>query len=161
MTLQDLWGEGEHINALQMSSRAFVMFFIAFALIRLGGMRIFGKKSAFDNVVGIMLGAVLARGIVGASSFIGTVCACIVMLLIHRSIAWASLKSPLLANLFKGQAMLLYKDGSILWDNMKKSAISEKDLMESLKLETKKTSLDGIDTVWLETNGRISFVEKT
>jgi uncharacterized membrane protein YcaP (DUF421 family) len=66
MDIYDLFGRGEDLTALQMSVRSFIMFFIALALIRIGGMRIFGKKTAFDNILVIMLGAVLARGVVGA-----------------------------------------------------------------------------------------------
>ena len=91
--LYSLWGHDEHLNVLQMSVRAFFMFLIAIILVRLGGMRTFGKKSSFDNVIVIMLGAVLARGIVGASPFLSTVAASAIMIIIHRLMAWISLKS--------------------------------------------------------------------
>src|SRR5215831_5355873 len=69
MNLHDLFGTGPNLTTLQMAVRSFVMFFIALALIRIGGMRIFGKKTAFDNVLSIMLGAILARGVIGATPF--------------------------------------------------------------------------------------------
>ena len=75
MDIKELFGSGEHLTALQMAVRAFIMFFITLALIRFGGMRIFGKKTAFDNILVIMLGAILARGVVGASPFFSTVAA--------------------------------------------------------------------------------------
>ncbi len=158
--LQFFWGEGEHINALQMSARSLVMFLIALTLIRIGGLRIFGKKSDFDNVVVIMLGAVLARGVVGASSFFATVAAGLVMIIIHRLMAWATFKNKRLADLLKGKEVILFKDGKIQWQNMQAAAISEKDLMESLRLETSAVTLNDIETILLETNGRISFVKK-
>jgi uncharacterized membrane protein YcaP (DUF421 family) len=155
-----LWGEGQQLDILQMSVRAFVMFFIALILIRLGGMRIFGKRSAFDTIIVIMLGAVLARGIVGASPYWGTIIASAVMVAIHRGLAWLSGKSKAINELIKGKPKIIYESGHIIWENMEASSLTESDLMESLRLETKKPSLDYIDKAYMETNGRISFIIK-
>lgn len=154
------WGDGDKLNALQMGTRAFAMFFISLLFIRLGGLRLFSKKSAFDNVIVIMLGAVLSRGVVGASPFFSTVAASAVMIGLHRLSAFATIKSDAIAKMLKGDHILLYKNGKILWDNMKVATISKDDLMTSLRLETKKTTLDDIDLAYLETNGRISFIVK-
>jgi uncharacterized membrane protein YcaP (DUF421 family) len=158
--INNIWGMGENLNELQMGVRAFVMFFIALLFIRLGGMRLFSKKSAFDNVIVIMLGAVLARGVVGASPFFATVAASAVMIAVHRSIAFLTVKNNALCKILKGNHILLYKDGKILWNNMRKATISEDDLMASLRLETKKTTLDTVEMAYLEANGRISFIVK-
>ncbi|MBV9962879.1 MAG: hypothetical protein JO072_11595, partial [Parafilimonas sp.] len=68
-TIQYWFGEGEHLNVLQMSVRTFFTFILLMLLIRLAGMRTFAKRSAFDNIIVILLGAVLARGVVGASPY--------------------------------------------------------------------------------------------
>ncbi len=158
--INNLWGEGDQLNALQMSIRAFVMFLIALVLIRFSGKRAFAKKSPFDNVIAIMLGAVLARGVVGASPFFSTVAAAAIMIIVHRILAWSSFKNKMINDVVKGENILLYKDGKILWHNMEKTTISKSDLMQSLRLETKKTTLDDIEMAYLENNGRISFIVK-
>src|SRR6476619_5247967 len=107
--ISNIWGDGEHLNALQMSIRAFVMFIIALIFIRLGGLRLFSKKSAFDNVIVIMLGAVLARGIVGASPFFSTVAASAIMIMIHRMLAWISVKSDLMCKVLQGEHIILFQ----------------------------------------------------
>src|SRR5947208_6895714 len=122
--INNLWGEGEYLNPLQMSVRAFVMFLIALLFIRLSGKRAFAKKSPFDNVIVIMLGAVLARGVVGASPFFSTVAAAAMMMIIHRILAWSSVKSKIVNTLLKGEIIPLYSDGKILWHNMEKTTIS-------------------------------------
>ncbi|MGF6929441.1 uncharacterized membrane protein YcaP (DUF421 family) [Chitinophaga sp. W2I13] len=156
----NLWGQGDQLNVLQMSVRAVAMYFVTLTLIRLGGMRIFGKKSAFDTIIVIMMGAVLARVIVGASPFSGTVAAAAVMVAINRSLAWISLKSNMINRLLKGKPLLLYDAGEIKWENMNKACLSKSDLMESLRLETLKASLAEIEQAYMETNGRISFILK-
>lgn len=155
-----IWGEGDDLNMLQMVVRAFLMFFIALVLIRLGGMRIFGKKSAFDTIIVIMLGAVLARGIVGASDYWATVVASTVMIAINRLLAQLSTIHRGINNTVKGEPMVLYESGEICWPNMKKASLTRSDLMQSLRLETKTESLECVERAYLETNGRISFITK-
>jgi uncharacterized membrane protein YcaP (DUF421 family) len=160
-TWTTLWGQGDQLDAGQMALRAVVMYMVTLILIRLGGMRIFGKKSAFDTIIVIMMGAVLARVIVGASPFTGTVAAAAVMVAINKGLAWISTKSDVINRLLKGKPLLLYDAGEIIWKNMEKACLSQSDLMESLRLETKKASLSDIDQAYMETDGRISFIGKS
>ena len=148
------------LDALQMSCRAALMFLLLLALIRVGGARIFGKKSSFDNVVVILLGDIAARGVVGASPFAATVAASAVIVLLHRLIAWLVVKVPFLSRLLKGAPVVLYQGGQVRRDQLTRSTIAEDELMESLRLETRQGSLDAIDEARLETNGRISFLTK-
>lgn len=159
-TIYFFFGEGEKLNMLQMSLRAFSMFLIMLVLLRFAGRRTFAKKSAFDTIITIMLGAILARGVVGASPYWSTVAAAIVMVILHRLIAWLAVKNKAIEKLVKGCNILLYKDGSLIDNNLKKSGMSENDLEESLRLETKKSALKEIESAYLETNGRISFIAK-
>jgi uncharacterized membrane protein YcaP (DUF421 family) len=159
-TINFLVGQGDQLTALQMSVRAFSMFFIMLVLIRLAGMRTFAKKSSFDNILVIMLGAILARGVVGASPYWSTVAAAAVMVALHRIIALLSVKSRTIEKWVKGTYIKLYQNGALIGDNLEKTGMSENDLHESLRLETKKLTLSEIDTAFMETNGRISFILK-
>jgi uncharacterized membrane protein YcaP (DUF421 family) len=155
-----IWGHGDQLTILQMSMRALIMYFIALILIRVGGMRIFGKKSAFDTIIIIMFGAVAARGIVGASPFISTVAASAVMIGINRILAWLAENYRAFNHLVRGKPLLLVESGQINWSNMQSASLSKTDLMESLHLETKEATLEKIDKAYMETNGRISFLLK-
>lgn len=148
------------LDALQMSCRAGLMFVLLMVLIRLGGARIFGKKSSFDNVVVILLGAIAARGVVGASPFWSTVAASAVIVLLHRVIAWLVVKFPLVSRLLKGRPVVLYAGGQVQRAELLGTTISEEELMESLRLETRQGSLGSVEVAHLETNGRISFLVK-
>ena len=159
-TINFLVGEGEKLTVLQMSVRAFFMFIIMMMLIRLAGMRTFGKKSSFDNIIVIMLGAILARGVVGASPYWSTVGASVIMVVMHRLIAWISVKNKRFEKLVKGNYIKLYHDDGLIDNNLEKTGMSENDLHESLRLETNKLTLSQIDTAFMETNGRISFILK-
>ncbi len=154
------FGEGSNLTMLQMSMRAFSMFIVMLVLIRFAGMRTFAKKSPFDNIVVIMLGAILARGVVGASPYLSTIAASVVMVAMHRTIAWLSVKNRKFEKLVKGSYIKLYHDGALIGNNLERTGMSENDLHESLRLETKKLTLAEIDTAFMETNGRISFILK-
>ena len=159
MDINELFGNGQNLTALQMGVRAFIMFFIALALIRIGGMRIFGKKTAFDNILVIMLGAVLARGVVGASPFFSTVVAAAVMVVIHKILAWLAMKHIWVGMIVKGYRRSLYKNGEYNLKNMKITSISKDDLMEGVRLEINSDNLDDVKEVYIEKNGQVSVVE--
>ena len=159
MDINELFGNGQNLTALQMAVRAFIMFFIALALIRIGGMRIFGKKTAFDNILVIMLGAVLARGVVGASPFFSTVAAASVMVVVHKILALLAMKYIWIGKIVKGIHRSLYKDGKMNLKNMRIATISKDDLMEGVRLQIHSNSLDNVKEVYIEKNGQVSVVE--
>ena len=161
MDIKDLFGSGEHLTALQMSVRAFIMFFITLALIRFAGMRIFGKRTAFDNILVIMLGAILARGVVGASPFFSTVAAAAVMVVIHRILAWLAIDHSWVGMIVKGYRRSLYKNGEFNLRNMEITAISKDDLLEGVRLQINSNTLNNVEEVYMEKNGQLSVVEKT
>ncbi|WP_426791421.1 DUF421 domain-containing protein [Sphingobacterium sp. WOUb80] len=158
--MDSLFGSGENLSMIQMGSRALVMFVIALFLVRLGGIRILGRKSGVDFVIIIMLGAVLARGIVGASPFLSTVFAGFVMIIINKILAQVSARLPYLGDMVKGKPVVLYKNGKIQWDQMDRLGVSRTDLLTSLRLETNSKHLDEVDMALMEPNGRISFTLK-
>jgi uncharacterized membrane protein YcaP (DUF421 family) len=160
MNLHELFGRGEDLTALQMAVRSFIMFFIALALIRLGGMRIFGKKTAFDNILVIMLGAILARGVVGASPFFSAVAAAAVMVVVHKILAFLAMKHVWVGMIVKGYRRSLYKNGQFNLKNMRITSISKDDLMEGVRLDINSDNLDAVKEVHIEKNGQISVVKK-
>lgn len=161
MNITDIFGSGEDLSPTQMAIRAFVMFFIALMLIRLAGMRIFGIKTAFDNILVIMLGAILSRGIVGASPFLSTVAAAAAMILVHKFLAWLAMKHEWVGKIVKGYRHSLYHDGEMREDNLRRTAVSKDDLMEGVRLEINKNSLDEVEQIFIEKTGEISVVKKT
>jgi uncharacterized membrane protein YcaP (DUF421 family) len=155
-----IFGEGKDLDTLQMSCRAVVAFLITLALIRIAGIRTFGKKSAFDNVIIIMLGSILSRVVVGASPFIPTTVACLAFVLVHWVLARISWSNDLVGRWIKGERSCLYSDGRIDRKNMKRARISDKDLLEGLRLKINDESLDQVEKIFIERNGEISVVKK-
>jgi len=82
--ISSIFGEGENLNAAQMAARAALVFFITLAFIRVSGRRALGKRTPFDGATAVLLGAVLSRGVVGASPFGPTILAAGVLVVLHR-----------------------------------------------------------------------------
>jgi uncharacterized membrane protein YcaP (DUF421 family) len=158
--IQLLFGEGKDLNVLQMCCRGLGVFFIALLLIRISGRRTFGKHSAFDNTLAIILGAILSRAVVGASPFLPTIACSLLLVVLHRTLAWMSIKNPWISNLLKGNNIPLYKNGKINYENLERSLLSEKELMSDLRSKGAVTSLDEVDEINMETSGEVSVIKK-
>lgn len=153
-----LFGEGTELNVLQMGLRALTLYLIALILIRASGIRTIGKQSSFDIVVSILLGAVLSRAIVGASPYWSTVFAGFVIVMLHRVLAWLSLRYSKLGMFIKGEERLLYSRGKFLKENMGKALLTDGDLLESVRLQINKNSLETVKEIYLERSGKISVI---
>jgi uncharacterized membrane protein YcaP (DUF421 family) len=158
--LNAIFGQGKDLDALQMSTRGVTIFFIALVLIRISGRRSFGIRTPLDNIILILLGAVLSRAIVGASAFLPVVTCCFVIVLLHRFFGWLIARSKLLGRVIEGDKILLYADGKFLQDNMKRALICEEDLMQGVRKSALAESLTLIDKVYMERNGEISAIKK-
>src|SRR5438270_1583030 len=126
-------GHGKDLNALQMSCRAFVVFFVALVLVRVAGMRAFGRKSSFDIVILVGLGAVMTRAIYGASPAVPIVSASAVLVVLHRIVAMLTARAPLLERIIKGKTQVIYKAGRMDERVMRRSGISPTDLDEAAR----------------------------
>src|SRR4051812_36764138 len=96
-----------------MALRAVAVYAFTLAIVRLGSKRFLGKPSAFDTVVGIMLGSVMSRAITSASEFIPTLVAGTVLIAMHWLLASLAYHTQWLGRFVKGSPILLIKDGEI------------------------------------------------
>jgi uncharacterized membrane protein YcaP (DUF421 family) len=155
-----LFGEGKDLSALQMGMRAAATFFAALIFIRISGRRSFGQRSPFDYVVGILLGATLSRAIVGASPAAPTLIASLVIVLMHRAMAWACVRSKALESLVGGVERQLYRDGNFDKHQMLAALVSRTDVLETVRKELGTEALDKVQSAILERNGEISIIRK-
>jgi uncharacterized membrane protein YcaP (DUF421 family) len=155
-----LFGEGRNLDPLQMGLRSIAVFLIALTLIRLSGRRSFGQRSPFDSVVVILLGATLSRAIVGASPFIATTVASVVIVLAHRLLAWACMRSPALERLVGGVEREVFSDGKFNARELDAALITVTDVHESVRQKTGSRSMDNVAAAILERNGEVSVIRK-
>lgn len=151
---------GENLSVLQMVSRAILVFFISLILLRLSGRRSFGMRLPLDNIIVILLGAVLSRAVVGASPFLPTVAAATAIVALHRMVGYVQVKNKELSHWLQGHRILLFENGIFLKRNLVRALVSEEDIYEVMRLQAFDENLETIDKVYMERNGRISIIKK-
>lgn len=109
--LETMWGSGTSLNSFQMGIRGIIVFIIALLLIRISGRRSFGIRSPLDNIIVILLGAVLSRAVVGASPFIPVVSTCLTIVVLHRLMSWIKIKRIFYNTMIDGKKIMVFKDG--------------------------------------------------
>lgn len=159
-TMIEIFGEGQELGPLQMCARAIVVFIIGLILVRLAGRRAFGMGMTFDNVLTILLGAVMSRAITGASPFIATMAASATIIILYRLCAWISVKSDTFGKLVKGEARILYKDGVLDEMELRKSLLSKKDLAQGIHTNGNVDSIAETRRIYLERDGKISVIKQ-
>lgn len=156
--IQYLIGSGEEtILWWQAAVRASIVFFLAIIMVRLGGKRIFGKHTAFDIVLGIVLGSILGRTITGNAPFFASIIAAFTLVFLHWLMAVTSFRWDSVGELVKGNFQILVKDGEIQWESMKRNHISERDLQEAIRLLGNGARLEEVKMAHYERSGDISI----
>ncbi|MGZ3845050.1 MAG: DUF421 domain-containing protein [Flavisolibacter sp.] len=158
--LNEWWGINENISSLEIAARSAAMFIAALLLIRLAGMRPFGKGEPFDQIITFLIGGILSRGVVAATPFVPTIVSMIVIILVHKLFAKLSIYNKWFGARVKGEKVLLYRDGTFIRENMHRVNITEHDILEDLRLEVQLGNMEKIQEAYMERTGKISFVKK-
>lgn len=153
--IETLFGTAPHLTAWQECARAALIFAYGLLLMRISGRRTFGKWSALDIVVSIMLGSSLSRALTGNAPLLGTMGASAVLVLLHWVLAQAAARSTRLARFIEGTAIELSRGGQLDRRARLRHSVSVADLDEALR----ETGVEGVtETAWiiLEPSGKIT-----
>jgi uncharacterized membrane protein YcaP (DUF421 family) len=159
-TLISIFGNGKDLTVWQMSARGVIIFLVALILIRISGRRSFGVRTPLDNIIVILLGALLSRAIVGASAFVPVVVSSFVIVVVHRFCAWIIVQSSVMSRIFEGNKLVLFEKGRFLEKNMDKGLVCKEDVMQGVRKSALTDDLEKIDRVFMERNGEISALKK-
>jgi uncharacterized membrane protein YcaP (DUF421 family) len=150
----------EELSPGQMAVRAVLTFVITVAIVRLGNKRLFGKGTAFDLVVAIMIGSVMSRAITNASDLLATWLAGLVLIAMHWLLATLSYHLDWFGPLVKGHPVLLVNDGEIQRDGMQEGGVSRADLEQALRAQGSDPDPSRVRRAYLERDGSISVVPR-
>ena len=148
------------LNALQMAMRAIVTFVVTVAVIRVGNKRLFGKGTAYDTVVAIMIGSVMSRAITGSGSgtMLATWAAGLTLIVMHWLLSTLSYHLPWFGSAIKGHEVELVRDGQVLKDGMRETGTTVRDLERAMRSDGSVPEIENIRMSYMERDGSISVV---
>ena len=145
------------LNIFQMGTRAVIVYTLAIILVRMSKKRFLAKPSSFDLVLIFIFGGVLSRGITN-NPFLPTIVAGIVLIMLHTFFSFITFYSTNFGAIIKGRPLILVKDGEIVWNNMQRSHITERDLFSALRRNAHIVDISKVKLAVLERNGEISVI---
>ncbi|WP_423246908.1 DUF421 domain-containing protein [Salinicoccus bachuensis] len=127
-------------------------------LLRVSGKRTLTKMNAFDFIVTIALGSILASIITSKDITLAQgITAFLVLVIMQYIFTKLSVKSQAFSNLIKSQPALLYYNGEFLTQNMKKERVLEIEIRQAAR-SSGKDDMAEVMAVVLETDGSISVI---
>lgn len=128
-------------------------------IVRMIGLRSFSKMTAFDFVTTVATGSLLAGAAGSAewSGFLQLNGAVIAMLAMQALIAAMRIRSVGWMSFLENEPILLMEDGVVDYENMRKTRVTEDDLLAKLR-EANVLKFSDVRAVVLETTGDISVL---
>lgn len=151
--------EGQSVDGLQMAARATLIFILGLLLVRFAATRAFGKWSALDIILAVIVGSNLSRALTGNAPFVATLAATTLLVLLHGVLAAAAARWSWLSALTKGASVRLIKDGVVDEKAMRRAGIGQGDLRMALRAAGH-DDLQGVKSASLERNGDINIIER-
>ena len=102
----------------------------------------------------------LARAVNGTAAFFPTLGGALVLVVLHRALAYWSQRSHALGLLIKGSSDVLIRDGQLDRELAQRRRLSEHDIFEDLRLHGSVNDIADVSLAVFERNGHISVVTK-
>ena len=150
--------EATDITVLQMALRAAVTYAVTLAIVRLGKKRLMGGNTAFDVIVGVIIGSTVSRGLTGNAPLAPTLAAAGAIVAMHWAVSALALKAQWFSWVTKGDPVLLVREGQVDHQALRRVHITEGDLDEALRGQGL-VSLERVAEARLERNGKVSVLE--
>ncbi|MBC6992188.1 DUF421 domain-containing protein [Hymenobacter sp. BT491] len=130
-------------------------------LLRISGKRTLTKMNAFDLVVTVALGSVLATVLLTKSvALLDGLVAFALLIALQFSITWLSVRSKTISRLVKSEPTLLVYQGRFLPAALRAERLTEEEIMAELRAQGL-ASLTEAAAVILENSGDLSVLKQT
>jgi uncharacterized membrane protein YcaP (DUF421 family) len=129
-------------------------------MLRLTGNRTLSQMNSFDFIVTIALGSTFSSGMLDKSiPLADTLLAFVVLIGLQWMITKLSVRYKAVNNLVKSDPVLLFYHGSFFKKKMHTTRVTREEILASIRQDGL-SSLDQVEAVVLETNGKLSAVPK-
>ena len=132
-----------------------VVFFL-----RISGKRTLSQMDAFDLVVTVAVGSILATVILDEKVvLVQGLTAVLALIIMQVIVAWLAIKSDSMQKVIKASPTLLYYKGTYCEETMKHNRIFKEEILHAARSSNIST-LDEVDVAILEPDGSISIIKK-
>ncbi len=127
--------------------------------LRIAGKRILSKMNAFDLVVTVSLGSILATIMLNKDvALVQGALALALLIGLQFAITWSSIRVRWLRQLVTGEAALLFFRGEFLPAALRRERVTEGEVRAAIR-SAGLTAMEEVEAVVLETDGSISVVK--
>ncbi len=126
--------------------------------VRLGERRTLADMSAFDFVVAVAMGGIIARTATTRSpTYVQGVTAVLALVVAHRVLSWGRMRSTSVRRVAERRPLLLLWGGRVLPDALRRAHVTEEDLYTVLREHGVRRVAD-VAAVILESRGAFSVI---
>lgn len=130
-------------------------------LLRVSGKRTLSKMNAFDLVVTVALGSILATILLNKKvALLEGISAFFILIFLQYLVAWISVRSIRFKKLIKSNPQLLFYKGQYLHEKINNERILEVEILQAAR-SSGIHSMEDVEAVVLETDGSMSVIKKT
>jgi uncharacterized membrane protein YcaP (DUF421 family) len=141
--------------------RAAIIYVVVFAFTRLLGRRELSSLQPFDLILLIVIGDLIQNGVTQSDqSVTGVILVLCTIGILQVFTSFLGFRFRPLRRILQGEPIVLVREGEIIRRNMRRERLDEADLAEKARLDGI-GSLDEIRWAVLETNGEISFIQRS
>lgn len=143
------------IHTLTIGALSYLMIVV---LIRISGKRTLSKWNAFDFVVTIAYGSILATLVLSKeTSLLQGVLGIGVLLALQFALTWLAVRTQLVQKLIKGQPRLLLYEGQLQTEALYQERVTEGEVLAAVRAQGI-AALEEVGAVVLETDGSFSVI---
>ncbi len=130
------------------------------AVLRIGGKRTLSKMNAFDFIVTVALGSILASTLLSTTTSISEgVMATLMLVVLQYVVTFMASRSDWFCSVIKSNPRLLVYQGEMLKEAMKSERVAESEILTAVR-ENGQNSIENVEAVVLENNGSLSVLRK-
>lgn len=148
------------LSYLQMTLRTIIVYGVALIMIRIGKRRFLGGYSAFDILMGFVVGSIMSRAITGRESFFSAILVILTLMAIHYAISYLTYHFSDASKFIKNSERQLIKNGEVDREAMMLSKLGDNDLLQALRQKGGVESIDKVESAFLERDGSITVIPK-
>ncbi|MCC6076572.1 DUF421 domain-containing protein [Pseudomonas sp. GCM10022188] len=139
--------------------RATCMYLMMMVVFRIAGRRSLGDLTTFDFVLLLIIAEATQQALLGEDfSFINSIVVIATLIVLDVGLSLAKLHSPRVAKLVDGHATLVVEQGRFLPERMRRTRLTEEDILESARNSQGVESVEQIKFAIVERNGKISII---